>query len=274
MKRILFLLLIGILPLHILAQNQPETLVLIKTNKGNIKIKLYNETPLHRDNFIKLVKDGFYEDLLFHRVMKGFMVQGGDPESKNAAPDAKLGMGGPGYTTKAEFLPELIHKKGALAAARQPDNINPEKESSGSQFYLVQGRLYTEDELKTMVNSRNQQLGNQVYSEILNNPENARIKKMIDGYQKVGNQKELQYMMQQMAPAVEKAIQERGFSYTEEQIKAYTTIGGTPFLDGLYTVFGEVVEGLEVIDKIAEAKVNAANKPDEPITMSMKIVKK
>lgn len=274
MKRILFLLLIGILPLHILAQNQPETLVLIKTNKGNIKIKLYNETPLHRDNFIKLVKEGFYEDLLFHRVMKGFMVQGGDPESKNAAPDAKLGMGGPGYTVKAEFLPELIHKKGALAAARQPDNINPEKESSGSQFYLVQGRTYTTEELQNMVNSRNQQLGNQVYSEILNNPENARIKKMIDGYQKVGNQKELQFMMQQMAPAVEKAIKERGFSYTEEQIKTYTTIGGTPFLDGLYTVFGEVVEGLEVIDKIAEAKVNAANKPDEPITMSMKIVKK
>lgn len=202
--------------------------VLISTTYGDIKIVLYNETPKHRDNFIKLVKEGFYDSLLFHRVMKNFMIQGGDPESKNATPKARLGNGGPGYTIPAKFDTNLIHKKGALAAARQPDQINPDKASSGSQFYIIQGDKYI---------------------------------KVKDGvFKKVGDKKA-------------KEIKTNN-NYTEEQYKIYETIGGYPFLDGNYTVFGEVIEGLDVLDKIAAIAVDRANRPLEDVCMTMKIVKR
>ena len=198
-------------------KEEVRTKVLIETELGNMVVELYNETPLHRDNFIKLVEEEFYNGTLFHRVINEFMVQGGDPESIGAEPRQRLGTGGPGYQVPAEFTPELFHVKGALAAARQGDQVNPERESSGSQFYIVQGRVFSEEEL-TMLEQRS------------------------------------------------------GIEFSEEQKKAYSTLGGTPFLDTQYTVFGIVVEGLDVIDKIAVVETNPMDRPIEDIKVTMSII--
>ncbi|MBN2174812.1 MAG: peptidylprolyl isomerase [Bacteroidales bacterium] len=194
--------------INVHSQGQNQIKVLIKTSMGNITAVLYNETPQHRDNFIKLVKEGWYEGSPFHRVINNFMIQGG----QNA--DGRLD---PGYTIPAEFVPGLYHKKGALAAARQGDQVNPEKASSGSQFYMVQG---------TVLNDESMEMYEKRY----------------------------------------------GITMTEEQKKTYKTIGGTPHLDGSYTVFGEVINGLDIIDKIAAVKTDKASKPLEPVTMSISII--
>jgi len=192
-----------------------DTLVTVSTQFGDIKLLLYQDTPLHRSNFLKLVKQKFYNDLLFHRVIKDFMVQGGDPDSKNAKADQMLGGGGPTYRVPAEFRANHFHKKGAIAAAR--DN-NPEKASNGCQFYLVQGKKYNDEELKSL--SRNGMV-----------------------------------------------------KYTPEQIEAYKKIGGTPFLDQNYTVFGEIIAGIEVIDTIANQPTGAANRPQKDIQMTISFKK-
>jgi cyclophilin family peptidyl-prolyl cis-trans isomerase len=201
---------------------QTNVKVRVSTSQGEMTIRLYDETPQHRDNFIKLVESGFYNDLLFHRCIKGFMAQGGDPQSKGAAPGQQLGMGGPGYTVPAEFNAELIHKKGALAAARQGDFVNPTKASSGSQFYIAQGVAMNDAQI---------------------------------------NQ-------------VEKYIQQKNpsFKYTEAQRELYKTIGGTAQLDMDYTVFGEVVSGLEILDKILAQPTGPGDRPVEDITMKMEII--
>ncbi|MBP5759196.1 MAG: peptidylprolyl isomerase [Bacteroidales bacterium] len=224
-KKVVFVTFFLFLTLGIFAQktdtkgvtNNKKSYVLLQTDYGNMKILLYEETPLHRENFIKLVKSGFYDGLLFHRVINGFMIQGGDPDSRNAQPGAMLGNGGPGYTIPAEFVPKYFHKKGVIAAAREGDNVNPMKESSGSQFYIVQGRIYNEA------------------------------------------------IMQKIAAQMNK-------TFSAEQIKAYGTIGGSPWLDNDYTVFGEVVEGLDVIDKIAAVKCGPNDRPVEDVKMTMKII--
>ncbi len=200
-------------------KNEKKSYVLLETPYGNMKIVLYNDTPLHKENFLKLVKDGFYQDLLFHRIIKNFMIQGGDPESRNAKPGQMLGNGGPGYTVPAEFVATHFHKKGALAAARQGDMVNPKKASSGSQFYIVQGQKWTEQQLMMMA-------------------------------------------------------QQRGVKWSPEQIQIYTTIGGTPHLDNEYTVFGEVIEGLDVIDKIAALPCGPADRPLADINMKIRIIEK
>ena len=188
---------------------EKETLVLIKTSLGDITVKLYNDTPLHRDNFIKLINEGWYNNSPFHRVINNFMIQGGQNQD---------GSVDPGYTIPAEFRSNHIHKKGALAAARQGDHVNPKKASSGCQFYIVQGQVLT--------------------------------------------------------PAHIQMYQQRmGLTFTQEQIEAYTTVGGTPHLDGEYTVFGEVVEGLDVIDKIAKVKTGYMDVPVEAVTMTIEILK-
>ncbi len=187
---------------------EKETLVLIKTSLGDITVKLYNDTPLHRDNFIKLINEGWYNNSPFHRVINNFMIQGGHNQD---------GSVDPGYTIPAEFRSNHIHKKGALAAARQGDHVNPKKASSGCQFYIVQGQVLT--------------------------------------------------------PAHIQMYQQRmGLTFTQEQIEAYTTVGGTPHLDGEYTVFGEVVEGLDVIDKIAKVKTGYMDVPVEAVTMTIEII--
>ena len=198
--------------------SQERTTVLISTSFGDMVVELYNETPQHRDNFVKLVKERFYDGTLFHRIIPNFMIQGGDPDSKGAAPNIQLGNGGPGYTIPAELVDGLYHKKGVLAAARLGDAVNPKKESSGSQFYIVQGQVFTVEKLRSFgVRS--------------------------------------------------------GKKYTEEQTKTYGTIGGTPHLDGAYTVFGEVVKGLEVIELIANLKRDKYNRPLKDVEMSISIIK-
>jgi cyclophilin family peptidyl-prolyl cis-trans isomerase len=223
-RRLLFpivsiLLITWLLSLSATAQDkQQERIIKIETNMGDMVIKLYNETPHHRDNMIKLINEGFYNGQLFHRVIKDFMIQGGDPHSVGAEKGQPLGSGGPGYTIPAEFNKNLIHKKGALAAARKGDRDNPEQASSGSQFYLVQGRVLTPEEINI--------------------------------------------------------LQQRGVAnFTRESIEIYTTLGGTPHLDGAYTVFGEIIEGLDVLDSIATMPTDAYNRPLEDVIYSISIIK-
>lgn len=207
MKSLIFSLFLTLLiTMNLEAQNQ--TKVLIKTDYGDITVALYNDTPLHRDNFIKLAKEGFYDNSIFHRVINRFMIQGGGAPAGKTEVDKRI---------PAEILPNHFHKYGALAAARMGDQVNPKKESSGSQFYIVQGQKYTEAQLQQF---------------------EARM----------------------------------GKKFTEEQLKAYTTVGGTPHLDGAYTVFGEVISGFEVIDKIAAVKTGAMDKPVQDVKMTMKVL--
>ena len=189
---------------------QEMTKVLLKTTLGDITIALYDDTPAHRDNFHKLVNDKFYDGVLFHRIIKGFMIQGGDPDSKTAKPGQRLGSGDVGYTIPAEFVPAHFHKRGAVCAARMGDNVNPQKASSGCQFYIVDGTVYDNDKLNMIA-------------------------------------------------------QRTGKTFSPEQVQAYTTIGGAPFLDGDYTVFGEVINGMEVVDKIASQQKDGADRPLEDI---------
>lgn len=221
MKRSLFLFLIILIGSSLSMAQQDtssgETVIVIETSLGDIEVLLYNDTPGHRDNMIKLIREGFFEGQLFHRVIKDFMIQGGDPYSVNAPKGRRLGTGGPGYTIPAEIIPVHYHKKGALAAARRGDDVNPDRESSGSQFYIVQGKVFNETQLESV--------------------------RQYTGYPE----------------------------YSEEQINTYTTIGGTPHLDGQYTVFGEVINGLDVVDKIASVNTDSYDRPEEDIIYSIKI---
>jgi peptidyl-prolyl cis-trans isomerase B (cyclophilin B) len=198
-------------------QSKKNAIVEIKTEYGTIIMKLYDDTPLHRDNFLKLTSDSFFNGILFHRVIKNFVVQGGDPDSKNAKPDVELGNGGPGYEIPAEFNPALYHKRGAVGAARESDSINPEKKSSGSQYYIVVGKVFTDAKL--------------------------------DSLEKKYNKK-----------------------FTSQQREIYKTIGGTPHLDGRYTVFGEVSEGMDVVDKISNLATNKQDRPVKDIKMYVRII--
>lgn len=203
-----------------------EYMVRMFTTAGVVDMKLYDETPAHRDNFVRLVKNHQYDSLLFHRVIKDFMIQGGDPASKNAVPGELLGEGDLGYTVEAEFMPDLhYHRRGALAAAREGDDVNPSKASSACQFYIVWGKVYTKEQLESYMEWYKQRTG-----------------------------KEL--------------------NVTPEQFEAYTTVGGTPHLDGGYTVFGEVVKGLEVIETIQNVKCDGNDRPLRDVRIiKMELVK-
>ena len=242
-------------------ENEKRTLVKLETTMGNITVALYNETPKHRDNFIKLVKEGVYDSTLFHRVIKQFMIQAGDPDSKNASDTAMLGSGDVGYTIPAEFNPKFFHKKGVLAAARQGDDVNPEKASSGCQFYIVTGRKFTEPQLLGMENKINEQ-----HEEALFDSLARQHMKEIYKMRKAGDNAGLLELQDTLeAQARELADKEEKFRFTPEQIKAYSTVGGAPHLDGSYTVFGEVTEGMEVEENIEIAKTNRADRPVENI---------
>ena len=242
-------------------ENEKRTLVKLETTMGNITVALYNETPKHRDNFIKLVKEGVYDSTLFHRVIKQFMIQAGDPDSKNASDTAMLGSGDVGYTIPAEFNPKFFHKKGVLAAARQGDDVNPEKASSGCQFYIVTGRKFTEPQLLGMENKINEQ-----HEEALFDSLARQHMKEIYKMRKAGDNAGLLELQDTLeAQARELADKEEKFRFTPEQIKAYSAVGGAPHLDGSYTVFGEVTEGMEVVENIEIAKTNRADRPVENI---------
>ena len=242
-------------------ENEKRTLVKLETTMGNITVALYNETPKHRDNFIKLVKEGVYDSTLFHRVIKQFMIQAGDPDSKNASDTAMLGSGDVGYTIPAEFNPKFFHKKGVLAAARQGDDVNPEKASSGCQFYIVTGRKFTEPQLLGMENKINEQREEALFDSLA-----RQHMKEIYKMRKAGDNAGLLELQDTLeAQARELADKEEKFRFTPEQIKAYSTIGSAPHLDGSYTVFGEVTEGMEVVDNIEIAKTNRADRPIENI---------
>jgi peptidylprolyl isomerase len=239
-----------------------------------MKVRLYDETPLHKANFIKLVSEQFFNDLLFHRVIKNFMIQGGDPDSKNAKPDSILGNGGPGYNIPAEFVPGLIHKKGALAAARESDQINPKKESSGSQFYIVQGKVFTNQELDGFEGKINQKLKNQVMGNILMAPNNEALRLKLDSIKKSGSQEAMMKFIKELEPLANKEMANQNpFKFSDQQRKIYTTIGGTPHLDGNYTVFGEVIEGFNVIDSITSVKTDKNDRPLIDIKMKIKLAK-
>ncbi|NND76715.1 MAG: peptidylprolyl isomerase [Flavobacteriales bacterium] len=245
--------------------------VKISTPFGDMIAELYNETPQHRDNFIKLAEEGFYNDLLFHRVISGFMIQGGDPDSKGAAPEQRLGSGGPGYTIEAEILPQFYHKKGALSAARTGDGANPERRSSGSQFYVVQGR-------PVPMGGSNVQKENQMMQEYIRKPENAEYMERLKGYQQMASDpaklQEAQQKIQELTEEIRgKALEGYVPPEPTEKDKLYAEIGGTPHLDGAYTVFGEVVEGLDVIDKIAAVKTAPGDRPVEDVKMSVSVIK-
>lgn len=258
-----------------LKPGQKETKVRIHTTKGDIVVELYNETPLTRDNFIKLVKEKFYDSTLFHRVIQGFMIQGGDPQSKKAAPGVMLGNGDVGYTIPAEIRPDLFHKKGALACARMGDNVNPSKASSGCQFYIVQGKVYTDAELNQMEDRMNMGIKQQIFTSIINKPENAALKQKFIQYQQQSNIDSLRALASSIEPQIDSIYAKTPkFSFSPEQRKAYTTIGGTPHLDGNYTVFGEVIEGLNVVDSIAAVKTGPGDRPIQDVRiLSMEIVK-
>lgn len=241
-----------------------ETKLKIETSAGDIVVKLYNETPRHRDNFIKLAQDGTYEGTLFHRVIKDFMIQAGDPESKNAPKGKMLGAGDMGYTIPAEFVyPKYFHKKGALSAARQGDNVNPEKASSGCQFYIVTGKVYSDSTLLDMERQMNQLRLNNAFQALV-----QKNMKTIYKLRREGNQDGLLDLQDTLIAQAEAQVEkEEPFRFTTEQVQAYTTVGGTPHLDGEYTVFGEVLEGMDVVDKIQRVKTDRNDRPEEDVVI-------
>lgn len=247
-----------------------DFVVTIKTKYGNMVALLYDETPKHKANFIKLAKEHYFDSLLFHRVIAGFMIQGGDPNSKKAKQGQSLGNGGPGYTIDAEFNPKFFHKKGALSAARLGDGVNPAKASSGSQFYIVQGTVLTTDNADEL--KFDQEKLNTGLQQFINKPEHQALRDTLSQLYSAGDVYKLKKKIFSLAPQIEK---ETGLKISKEvspeKIQAYTTVGGTPFLDGGYTVFGEVIQGLDVIDKIAMEKKNGADRPIEDVVMLVSV---
>ena len=245
------------------------TKIRIKTTEGDITVRLYDETPLHRDNFIKLVREGFYNGTLFHRVIKDFMIQGGAPESKGADANKRLGTGGPGYNIPAEIkYPALFHKRGALSAARQADEVNPERQSSGSQFYIVWGKVYKPGELKQLEKQMAMQQLQTTFNRLVGE-HRAEIMDLRRNRDRAG----LQALQDELEAQTHAICQEEGKpSFTAEQTEAYTTLGGTPFLDNQYTVFGEVEEGLDIVEKIQNCETQPGDRPKNDISMTMEII--
>ena len=253
------------------AQSADETKVLIKTTVGDITVKLYNETPQHRDNFIKLVQEHFYDSILFHRVIRDFMVQAGDPESRIAGKYTQLGSGDPGYDLPAEFVyPKYFHKRGALSAARKPDQANPERRSSGSQFYIVTGKKYRKYDLQDLEQQLDSQEEQSIWERLVIQNRDSIIR-----MQAAGDEAGIMKLQEELVAKKEQIQKELGkFKFSEQQVDAYINEGGTPFLDRQYTVFGEVVDGMKVVDKIEASGTDMNDRPRKDIRIiTMEIIK-
>ena len=241
----------------------------IKTTEGDIIVRLYDETPLHRDNFIKLASEGYFDGTLFHRIIKDFMIQGGDPDSKNAPAGKNLGAGGPDYTIPAEFVyPQLFHKRGALSAARLGDEVNPNRESSGSQFYIVWGKTFKSQELKQLERQMAMQQEQTVFNQIAQEYK-AEIMNLRRNKDRAG----LQTLQEKLVVDTKEKCKEMGIpEFTANQVETYTKIGGTPYLDNQYTVFGEVESGLDVVEKIQNCETARNDRPKTDISMTVEVI--
>jgi len=237
-----------------------DQLYKIETEYGDMIFKLYNATPLHKENFIKLIDQVYFNDLLFHRVIDEFMIQGGDPDSRNAEPGQFLGEGGPGYTIPAEFVDTIFHKKGVIAAAREGDDTNPEMRSAGSQFYIVQGYVFTDEDIEKVEDRINASRLNKLITKYIDEAKNEAFK--------TGGIIDYQVILPEARKKAEEKFKEEGYYKVPDfKRKIYQTIGGTPHLDNAYTVFGEVIEGLDVIDKIAAVETDENDRPVRDIKM-------
>ncbi len=243
--------------------------IIIHTTEGDIIVRLYDETPRHRDNFLRLAKEGYYNGTLFHRVIKDFMIQGGDPDSIGAPAGKMLGTGGPDYTIPAEIVyPQLFHKRGALSAARLGDDMNPERESSGSQFYIVWGQKYNAGQIKSLEHQMKMQHEQSVFDRLV-----AEHRSEIMTLRRNRDRAGLQELQERLNVEVHAICTETPAPcLTPEQIETYTTLGGTPHLDGQYTVFGEVVEGLDVVERIQSCATLRGDRPKEDISMTMEVL--
>lgn len=241
------------------------TVVLIETSSGEIKVKLYNDTPKHRDNFIKNVKNHMYDGIIFHRVVKNFMIQTGDPSARDVPQGAPAGGGDVSWTVPAEIVyPKYFHKYGALAAARENDDVNPEKESSGCQFYIVTGTKWTEAKLMSKENELNDVRQKEYFNQLVKECQNevAELRKKKDTAKLLELQDSLERKSEEMLQT------NPAMKITPEQIKIYSTIGGMPHLDNNYTVFGEVIEGMDIVEAISNVRTDRRNRPVDDITIN------
>ncbi|MDL2215355.1 peptidylprolyl isomerase [Dysgonomonas sp. OttesenSCG-928-M03] len=268
MKKLFLLLFILIATMNNINSQEREPMVLIETDFGNIKLKLYNETPQHRDNFLKLIREGFYKDLLFHRVIQNFMIQGGDPNSRGAADSTRLGAGDLEYKIPAEIVyPQYYHKKGALAAARTGNDVNPNKESSATQFYIVVGKKYSDKDMNKMETEKIDHTKQTIYNN-LQSENKAKIKEFYSS----GDLDGLAAYRQGLYAQAEVEAEKKNPRFTPEQRSDYKEIGGAPHLDREYTVFGEVLEGLDVVDKIQKVKTSGNDRPVQSVKMNITVI--
>lgn len=252
------------------AQDSNQVVFELITPYGVMKGRLYNETPKHKENFIKLANEGYYDSLLFHRVINNFMIQGGDPDSKKARPGAVLGNGGPGYKVPAEFVEGIYHKKGALAAARLPDNQNPQKASSGSQFYIVEGEVLDMEKIELFQQKKKQMLQQQKFGELAKDPNYSGMARDCMIASRKRDTATFDSLMVILNPLIEPDSAE--YMFSEEAKQLYKTVGGTPHLDGGYTVFGEIFEGMNVVDSISLQQVDRRARPLVDIPFRVRII--
>ncbi len=275
MKTILLLLFVLLISMSNTAQTLSKETIYIQTNLGTMKVKLYEETPLHKANFLKLANQGIFDSLLFHRIIADFMIQAGDPLSKHAKPGDSLGHGDLKYTIPAEINSKLIHTKGKLCAARESDEINPKFESSASQFYIVMGKKRSLEDLRKYESRINKTHYVNCARNYIKTNEGKALK---DSYTRLKNENKTDsatLINQKIEDEIKKIhLQTPEYKFSQQQIDAYTTVGGTPHLDGTYTVFGEVIEGLEVIDKIANMPKDKRDRPLEDIRITVKVKKR
>lgn len=271
MKKLVLLLFVCLMAGNLFARPKKDPIILISTTYGDIRIKLFHQTPLHTKNFVKLAKKGYFNETLFHRVIKNFMIQGGDPDSKTAKPGQLLGDGGPKYTIPFEYNPLLFHKKGMLAAAREGDDVNPLRASSASQFYIVVGKVFDDaglDKVEKRINTM--QKTNLMWNYIASN---AVLKERLAGYKKndtIAYNRQLK-QLSLLADSLYK--EKKQYVIPEAEREVYKTIGGTPHLDASYSIFGEVVEGMDVVEKIALTATDKNDRPLENIVMKVRVLK-